>query len=80
MFSVSDNGEGIAEEDRGRLFEAFYRGNRARDRQTPGSGLGLSLVEEIVREHGGSVEVDSTPGEGSTFRIILPGADSEDAP
>ncbi len=80
VFSVSDNGEGIAEEDRGRLFEAFYRGNRARDRQTPGSGLGLSLVEEIVREHGGSVEVDSTPGEGSTFRIILPGADSEDAP
>lgn len=71
---VSDRGPGIAEEERAHLFEAFYRGRRAMDRQVPGSGLGLSLVDHVAREHGGSVEVESTPGKGSRFTLYIPAA------
>jgi len=73
-FEISDRGPGIPEEDRKHLFEAFYRGRRARDRQVPGSGLGLSLVDHVAREHGGSVELDSVPGGGSCFILSIPGA------
>ena len=69
---VADRGPGIAEDDRAHLFEAFYRGRRALDRQIPGSGLGLSLVEHVAREHGGSIEVASTSSEGSTFTLWIP--------
>jgi signal transduction histidine kinase len=70
--SVSDRGPGIPSSEVPHLFEAFYRGRRARERQVRGSGLGLSLVQQIAREHGGRVEVDTHPGEGSRFSIILP--------
>ena len=70
--SVSDRGPGIPASEVPHLFEAFYRGRRARDQQVRGSGLGLSLVQQIAREHGGRVEVDTSPGKGSRFSIILP--------
>ena len=72
---VTDRGPGISEEARIYLFEPFYRGSRAHDRQVPGSGLGLSLVDHVAREHGGSVEVESTPGKGSQFTLYLPAQD-----
>ena len=72
---VTDRGPGISEEDRIHLFEPFYRGSRAHDRQVPGSGLGLSLVDHVAREHCGSVEVESTPEKGSQFTLYLPAQD-----
>ena len=72
---VTDRGPGISEEDQIHLFEPFYRGSRAHDRQVPGSGLGLSLVDHVAREHGGSVEVESTPGKGSRFTLCFPTQD-----
>ena len=70
---VTDRGPGISIEDQSHLFEPFYRGSRAHDRQVPGSGLGLSLVDHVAREHGGSIEVESRPGKGSRFTLYLPG-------
>ncbi len=71
-FSVKDTGIGIAEEHIPRIFERFYRVDKGRSREKGGSGLGLSIVKHIVENHGGRVEVESTPGQGSTFRIVLP--------
>ncbi len=73
--SVSDRGAGIPPSEVPHLFDAFYRGRRARERQVRGSGLGLSLVQQIAREHGGRVEVDTAPGKGCRFSLILPMAD-----
>ncbi|MDX6371365.1 MAG: two-component system, OmpR family, phosphate regulon sensor histidine kinase PhoR [Nocardioidaceae bacterium] len=70
--AVSDTGIGVAPEEVGRLFGRFFRGTNATQRHIPGAGLGLSIVRAIVEAHGGLVTVDSTPGEGSTFRIELP--------
>jgi signal transduction histidine kinase len=69
---VTDRGPGIPRSEQSHLFEAFYRGARAREGQVPGSGLGLSVVRQIAREHGGRVEVSSTPGSGSRFSLVLP--------
>ena len=73
--SVSDSGIGIAKEHLPRLFERFYRSDRARSRKEGGTGLGLAIVKHIAQAHGGTVEVESSVGEGSTFHIIL---DSEE--
>jgi two-component system phosphate regulon sensor histidine kinase PhoR len=70
--SVVDQGIGIAKEHLPRLFERFYRSDRARNRKDGGTGLGLAIVKHIVQAHGGSVEVDSAVGAGSTFTISLP--------
>jgi two-component system phosphate regulon sensor histidine kinase PhoR len=70
--AVHDQGCGIAAEHLPRLFERFYRVDRARSRSLGGTGLGLSIVKHIVQAHGGSVAVESTPGVGSTFTIHLP--------
>ncbi|GAA4414556.1 ATP-binding protein [Georgenia halophila] len=78
--AVVDQGTGIAPEQRGRVFERFYRGDEARSRETGGSGLGLSIVKHIVNDHGGRVELWSTSGKGSTFTIVLPQAYPPDAP
>jgi len=72
IISVSDQGCGIDAEHLPRLFERFYRVDRARSRKLGGTGLGLAIVKHIVQAHQGHVTVDSTPGEGSTFRIHLP--------
>jgi len=73
-FLVEDEGPGIAPEDMPHLFEPFYRGRSARDGQTRGLGLGLTLVYRIVRLHGGTVSASTTPGKGSCFRLVLPAA------
>ncbi len=75
---VSDDGIGIAEEHVRRIFERFYRVDRARSREAGGTGLGLSIVKHVVLALGGSVRVDSTPGKGSTFVVELPGGVEED--
>lgn len=72
--SVSDSGPGIAPEHHARVFERFYRVDDARSRSTGGTGLGLAIVRHIALLHGGSVDVESTPGEGSTFTFEVPRA------
>ena len=70
---VADDGPGMAPEVVAHVFERFYRGDRARGRSTGGSGLGLSIVDAIVRAHGGRTSVASRPGVGSRFVVELPG-------
>jgi two-component system phosphate regulon sensor histidine kinase PhoR len=72
VIRVSDEGAGIEAEHLPRLFERFYRVDKARSRKLGGTGLGLSIVKHIVQAHGGGVTVESTPGVGSTFTICLP--------
>ncbi len=72
LISIRDEGPGIAAEHLPRIFERFYRVDKARSRQLGGTGLGLSIVRHIVLAHGGQVDVDSTVGMGSTFTIALP--------
>ena len=67
---VEDRGVGIAPHDQARIFERFYRSAEASHRR--GFGLGLPIVRELVRAHGGTVDVSSTPGVGSIFRVTLP--------
>ena len=69
---VRDEGPGLSEEDRQRVFERFYRVDKSRSRHMGGTGLGLSLVEWTALAHGGSIELDTEVGRGSTFRLILP--------
>jgi len=70
--SVSDRGIGISPHDQRRIFEKFVRLETGLVHDVKGAGLGLSLVDQIVRAHGGHVEVSSVPGEGSTFTLVLP--------
>jgi two-component system phosphate regulon sensor histidine kinase PhoR len=72
QFEVADSGIGIASEHLPRIFERFYRIDRARSRSTGGTGLGLSIVKHIVEAHGGRVTVASALNEGSTFCVTLP--------
>jgi two-component system sensor histidine kinase SenX3 len=74
---VSDHGIGIPARDIDRIFERFYRVDRARSRGTGGTGLGLAIVRHVATNHGGEVRVTSQEGEGSTFTLRLP---AEDAP
>lgn len=69
---VRDQGVGIPPEDQKRIFERFYRVDKARSRQAGGTGLGLSIVKHLVRVLGGQIWVDSEPGKGSTFSFSLP--------
>ena len=73
-FAVEDNGIGIPARERKRIFRRFYQVDRRLARNTGGSGLGLSIVDYIVRAHGGEVRVESRPGGGSIFTLLLPAA------
>ncbi|MBX3645360.1 MAG: phosphate regulon sensor histidine kinase PhoR [Rubrivivax sp.] len=72
VLRVSDTGIGIAREHLPRLTERFYRVDGSRSRDTGGTGLGLSIVKHVVQRHGGEIDIQSEPGRGSTFRLLLP--------
>jgi two-component system phosphate regulon sensor histidine kinase PhoR len=70
--AVKDDGPGIPAEALARIFERFYRVDKARSREQGGTGLGLAIVKNVVQAHGGDVRVESSPGKGATFFILLP--------
>jgi two-component system, OmpR family, sensor kinase len=72
VLAVRDHGPGLSEDERGAVFEPFYRSDPSRARERGGAGLGLAIVAAIVAAHGGEVRVSSEPGEGATFRVSLP--------
>jgi len=77
---VADDGPGIPEGAQGRVFERFYRVDRARSREQGGTGLGLSIVKHIIQSHGGEVGVESQPGKGTVFTYSLPAPPPETDP
>lgn len=72
FIAVQDHGIGIPEHEQAEVFSKFYRGEQARTQGIKGTGIGLAMVDEIVKAHRGHVEVESEPGKGSTFTIVLP--------
>ena len=70
--SVTDHGVGISPRDLKRIFEPYYRAAFSDTESRRGAGLGLTLVQQIIKSHGGRIEVESTPGEGSTFTLLFP--------
>ena len=72
VLSVADEGLGIGKEHLPRIFERFYRADKARSRELGGTGLGLAIVKHIAQLHGGRVEADSQQGRGTTIRVVLP--------
>lgn len=74
VIEVTDTGEGIAPEHQAKVFERFYRVDKTRSRAEGGAGLGLAIAKLAIERHGGRIELDSTPGRGSTFRVLLPDA------
>ncbi|MFF4806335.1 ATP-binding protein [Streptomyces sp. NPDC001351] len=71
VLEIADQGPGLTPQQSGRIFERFYRADTSRNRATGGAGLGLSIVHSLITAHGGQIEVESAPGEGATFRILL---------
>ena len=77
LVSVTDQGPGIDAVEQERIFEPFYRGRNARAQTWTGSGLGLAIVKGFVEANGGSISVQSLPGQGTTFYVLLPVAERE---
>ena len=80
LIKVKDSGPGIAPEHLPRIFERFYRVDKARSREVGGTGLGLAIVKHIARAHGGEAFVASEPGRGSEFTVKLPLREAQVAP
>lgn len=80
VVAVEDSGSGIPPEGQKQVFDRFYRVDEGRSRDAGGSGLGLAIPERAARLSGGHLELDSTPEEGSTFRLVLPTDEHEDTP
>lgn len=80
MIEVADEGPGLEPVDAELVFERFYRADPARSRRHGGSGLGLAIAATIAEGHGGRLELDTAPGRGCTFRLVLPAADSGQEP
>ena len=80
VLEVTDTGIGISADDLPHVFSRFWRGEKSRSRATGGAGIGLSIVTELVRAHGGTIAVESSPGEGSTFRVTIPASASRALP
>ncbi len=77
VLEVSDTGVGIAADDLKHIYTRFWRGEKSRSRATGGTGVGLAIVDELVRAHGGRIEVDSEVGKGARFRVFLGAVPSE---
>lgn len=80
QITVADNGMGISPDDLPHVFERFYRGDKARNRDSGGSGLGLSICRWLAEAHGGRIEIDSAPGRGTRVRVFLPVVMMSDQP
>ena len=78
VIAVRDTGVGIPEDSVGHVFERFYRVDKARSRKSGGSGLGLSIVRNMVERNGGQISLESKVGEGSVFTLMFPVFDTED--
>lgn len=72
IITVTDNGMGISKEDLPYIFQRFYRAEKSRERSSGGSGLGLAITKGFIEAHGGTISVESTLGEGSSFKVTLP--------
>ena len=71
MIRISDNGTGMDDKEQSELFNRYYRGTNTKEKPE-GSGLGLAIAKQIITLHGGDIEVQSKPGEGTCFTIVLP--------
>jgi two-component system OmpR family sensor kinase len=80
LLEVADQGPGLDAEASARVFERFYRADPSRTRALGGTGLGLSIVAALVAAHGGRVELETAPGEGATFRVLLPALPDPELP
>jgi two-component system phosphate regulon sensor histidine kinase PhoR len=80
IISVRDNGVGIRKEDHDKIFSRFYRAGEELTQTVKGSGIGLTIVKQIVEAHHGEITVESGPGKGSTFTVILPMKDTDIPP
>ena len=74
---VVDNGRGIPKEEISRITEAFYMVDKSRSRREGGAGIGMALCQKIIKLHGGTLQIDSRPGEGTVMKVVFPQKDNQ---